>query len=111
MYAIIIKVLGLVLVAPFIEELFVRDFLIRFAQGGEKWESIKIGKFCWPSFVISVLFFGFSHSLWLAGLVTGVGFNLLLYKTKRIDAIIQAHMIVNFILTIYVLYTGQWMLW
>ncbi|MCK4670538.1 MAG: CAAX prenyl protease-related protein [Nanoarchaeota archaeon] len=111
MYAIIIKLLGFILIAPFIEELFVRDFLIRVCQGGRQWHLIQIGNFCWPSFIISVLFFGFSHSLWLAGLVTGVGFNLLLYKTKRMDTCIQAHMIVNFISAIYVLYTGQWMLW
>ncbi|MBW3011388.1 CAAX prenyl protease-related protein [Candidatus Woesearchaeota archaeon] len=118
LYSIIIKLMGFIVIAPFIEELFVRDFLIRLRdflirliQGGLKWESVKIGTFSIPSFLITVLFFGFSHTLWIAGLTTGIILNLLLYKTKRIDTCIQAHMAVNFILAIYVLYTGQWMLW
>lgn len=110
-YSIVIKLAGFILVAPFIEELFVRDFLIRLVHGGDRWRSVRIGTFCVPSFLVTVLFFGFSHTLWLSGLIAGIVLNLWLYKTKRLDTCIQAHMAVNFILAVYVLHTGQWMLW
>ncbi|MBD3259736.1 CAAX prenyl protease-related protein [Candidatus Woesearchaeota archaeon] len=109
-YAAVIKIFGFLLVAPIIEELFVRDFLARFFVNNN-WRKVRIGTFSWLSFFITVLFFGLSHSQWLSGLAVGVILNLLLYKTKRIDTCIQAHFVANLALAILILYTGQWVLW
>ncbi|MBW3018284.1 CAAX prenyl protease-related protein [Candidatus Woesearchaeota archaeon] len=109
-YAIVIKIIGFLLIAPLIEELFVRDFLVRFFIG-KNWRKVRIGTFGWLSFVITVLFFGFSHNQWLSALVVGIVLNLLLYKTKRIDTCIQAHFVANLVLAIFILYSGQWVLW
>lgn len=109
-FALVIKILGFLLIAPVIEELFVRDFLLRFFTA-RNWKKVKIGTFSWPSFIITVLFFGLSHNQWLSGLIAGLILNLLLYKTKRIDSCIQAHFVANLALVIFILFTGQWGLW
>lgn len=109
-----IKLIGFVIIVPFIEELFTKDFLIRQlikAEQNKKFSDVKIGMFTWPSFIISVLLFGFSHSMIIAGLLSGVLLNLVLYHTKRIDACIQAHITANFLVAFYILHTQSWWLW
>jgi len=107
---VLIKLAGMVLIAPLIEELFTRSFLIRILINTE-YEKVKIGKFTWLSFIITVLFFGFSHSMWLPGIITGIILNLLLYKTKDLSACIQSHAVANIVLAIYVLITQNFMYW
>ncbi len=113
-WTLILKLGGSILIAPLVEELFTRDFLIRQTIALENKKSIKrirIGKFTPVSFIVSVLFFGFSHYMWLAGIISGVLFNLLLYKNKSIGDCIIAHSVSNLLLSIYVLYTKSWFLW
>lgn len=107
---VLIKLAGMVLIAPLIEELFTRSFLIRILIN-TKYEKVKIGKFTWLSFIITVLFFGFSHAMWLPGIITGIILNLLLYKTKDLSACIQSHAVANIVLAIYVLITQNFMYW
>ena len=107
---LIIKLTGMILVAPLIEELFVRSFLMRIFINAD-YEKVPIGKYTHLSFIITVLFFGFSHSMWLPGIITGVLLNVLLYKTKSIGSCIQAHAAANISLAIYVLATHNWMFW
>ena len=105
-----IKLIGFLLVAPLIEELFIRGFLIRFIISRD-WQRVPVGKFTWPSFIITALLFGFSHNLWAAGIITGILLNLLLYKKKSIESCIFAHFIANLSLAIYILATSSWYLW
>lgn len=106
-----IKLIGMVLVAPIIEELFVRSFFTRLLMNPDNWDKVKIGTFTLFSFVLSVLFFGFSHGRWIAGLVIGIMLNLWLYYRKDISSCIQAHMVANLCLFIFTIYTQNWMLW
>ena len=105
-----IKLIGFLLIAPLVEELFIRGFLIRFIINHD-WQKVPIGKFTWPSFAITALLFGFSHNLWLAGIFAGILLNLLLYKQKRIESCIFAHFIANLSLAAYILATSSWHLW
>ena len=105
-----VKLIGFLLIAPLIEELFVRSFLIRFMISKD-WKKVPIGKFTWTSFIITALVFGLSHHLWLSGILTGILLNLLLYKRKSIESCIFAHFTANFILAIYILATSSWFLW
>ena len=107
---LLIKLTGFLAIAPLIEELFVRKFLIRFIINKD-WKKVPIGKFTWPSFLITSLLFSFSHNRWLPGIITGILLNLLLYKKKRIESCIFAHFIANLILAIYILATSSWHLW
>lgn len=108
------KLIGFIIIAPVIEELFTRDFLVRqtiSVEKNKKIENIPQGKYTPISFAISVLFFGFSHSMITAGIVSAVLFNILLYRNKSIGDCITAHATANILLSIYILITKSWLLW
>ncbi len=107
---LMIKLFGAVITAPIIEELFVRSFLIRFIIS-ENFDKVKIGAYTLSSFIITVLFFGFSHNRWLAGLITAILLNLLLYRRKNLGSCIIAHSVANLCLAAFVIYTGSWQFW
>lgn len=104
------RVIGAVLVVPFMEELFWRSFLIRYIHSND-FEKVPIGHFTWTSFLITVVFFGLEHHLILAGMMAGAVYNLVLYRTRNITQCILAHAVTNLALAIYVLSTGQWQFW
>ncbi len=106
-----IRLVGSVLVAAFIEELFIRSFLLRVLIDPDKWAVVPVGTYTLGSFVVVVLFFGFAHFQWLPGILTGIILNLLLYKRKKIFSCVQAHAIANLMLFLYVTYTGSWFFW
>jgi len=109
-FFLFVKLVGFLLAAPLIEELFTRGFLIRFLVSKE-FRKVPIGKYTLGSFIITVLFFGLSHNRWLVGLIAAVLLNLLLYKQKRIESCILAHFTANLLLAGYILFTGSWGFW
>lgn len=110
-FQFLIKFIGMVFVAAFIEELFTRSFLNRALVDPSNWQKVPHGKFTASSFIITTLFFGFAHYRWLAGLISGTLFNLTYYKTKNIGSCILAHAAANGVLFIYVALTSSWGLW
>jgi len=108
--AIFFRIFGSAIVVPVMEELFWRSFVIRWIDNNN-FTSVPIGTFSITSFIITVLLFGSEHSLWLAGIMAGILYNLLLYYRKSIFLCIISHSVTNFILGIYVLYSGRWMFW
>jgi hypothetical protein len=108
--AIFFRIFGSAIVVPVMEELFWRSFVIRWIDN-HNFTSIPLGTFSITSFITTVLLFGSEHSLWLAGIVAGVLYNLLLYYRKSIFLCIISHSVTNFILGIYVIYSGRWMFW
>jgi CAAX prenyl protease-like protein len=105
-----IRVFGAAVVVPLTEELFWRSFLIRFLIKSS-YTSVPLGSFTLLSFVATVVLFGLEHHLWLAGMMAGVAYNLLLYKTGRLWPCIVAHALTNLILSIHVLVTREWQWW
>jgi CAAX prenyl protease-like protein len=104
------RLAGAVLVVPIMEELFWRSFLIRYIIDND-FSKIPIGTFSWASFLITVVLFGLEHHYFLAGMMAGAVFNLLLYYTRSISQCILAHAVANLALGIYVLRTGEWRFW
>jgi len=104
------RLAGAVLVVPVMEELFWRSFLLRYIINGN-FSRIPIGAFSWASFLITVVLFGLEHNYFLAGMMAGAAFNLLLYTTRSISQCILAHAVANLALGIYVLQTGEWRFW
>lgn len=109
-FQVFFKLFAMITVVPIVEELFTRDFLIRYLTAKD-WKQVRIGTFTWPSFIVTVLFFGFSHNRWFAGIIVGILLNLLLYRTKKLGNCIVAHAFANFILGVYVIYSNSWYLW
>lgn len=104
------RLAGAAIVVPIMEELFWRSFLIRYIIHKD-FESVPVGLFTWPSFLISAVLFGLEHHYVLAGIMAGIAYNVLLYYTKSIAHCILSHTITNLLLGIYVLQTGKWHFW
>ncbi len=104
------RLAGAVLVVPVMEELFWRSFIIRWIVN-QDFAKVPIGHFTWPSFLLSSVLFGLEHNLFLAGVMAGVAYNLLLYYSKSLSQCIVSHAVSNLGLGIYVLITGKWFFW
>lgn len=105
-----VRLLGAAVVVPVFEEIFWRSFILRYIVNPD-FTSVSIGTFTWVSFLLSAALFGAEHHLWLAGIVAGLLYNLLCYKTRSISACIVSHGVTNLLLGVYVLLTGHWQFW
>ena len=102
--------LGSVMVVPVMEELFWRSFLIRYIIS-PRFETVHLGTFTLRSFVVTVALFGLEHHQWLAGMMAGIAYSVLLYRTGRLWPCILAHAATNGALGIHVLVTEEWYWW
>ncbi|MEO6808567.1 MAG: CAAX prenyl protease-related protein [Isosphaeraceae bacterium] len=102
-----IRMVGLVVVVPFIEELFWRSFLMRIVIDPE-FERVPVGRVTPAAAAITSLFFALAHPEWLPALLTGLAWAWLLWKSKSLSACVASHMAANLALGIYVLVTGHW---
>ena len=112
-YAILLiafRLMGASLVVPFMEELFWRSFALRFAIKSD-FKSVPLGQFSWFSFLFISLLFGLEHHRWLVGIIAGMVYAGILYRTKNLFVPILSHAITNFLLGLYVLSTHQWTFW
>ena len=107
---IALRLFGLAVVVPLMEELFWRGFLMRFLIA-EPFTSVPIGTYTRSSFIIVTLAFVAAHPEILAALVWGAAINLLLYRTKNLWACVAMHATTNALLGAYILATGSWHLW
>ena len=98
--ALAVRVAGFVLVTPFLEELFVRSFLIRYAEvydSHEDFRTLPMALYRRRGFWVTVVWFTFTHAQWewLVALPTGVLLNLWLYRRGHLGAPILAHAVAN----------------
>jgi CAAX prenyl protease-like protein len=97
--ALALRLAGFALVTPFVEELFVRSFLLRFAETFERgdFRSEPVARFALRGFVATVLWFTFSHAPWewWVALPTGAVLNLWLYWRGHLIACVVAHGVAN----------------
>jgi uncharacterized protein len=104
------RIAGAVLVVPLMEEMFWRSFLIRYIIN-KNFDTVPIGIFTWASFLITVTLFGLEHNYILAGIMAGIFYNLLLYRTRSLAQCVLSHAVTNLALAIYVVLTGKWQFW
>lgn len=95
-----LRLLGFAAVTPFVEELFVRSFLLRFVdaeRSGGDFRREPIGRFAWPSFFVTTVWFTASHAPWewWVALPTGVALNLWLVRRRQLGACVVAHATAN----------------
>lgn len=109
-YMIALRIFGAVIVVPIMEELFWRSFLLRYITD-TNFHKVQLGRFTWPSFLITVVLFGFEHHLILAGMVAGIIYNMVIYRTKSLAQCVFAHAVTNAALAIFVLVYQRWDLW
>lgn len=105
-----IRLFGAAAVVPVMEELFWRSFLVRYLIAS-RFETVPLGTFTPFSFAATIVLFGLEHNLWLAGMVAGAAYNLVLYRTGRLWPCVLAHAVTNLALGIHVLWTAEWRWW
>ncbi len=107
---VLVRMIGLVLLVPVIEEIFWRGFLARWIVS-EDWEKVPIGSFSRMSFIVVTLLFTAAHPEWFAALTYCALLNIYLMWKKDLWLCVVAHAISNLVLGIYVLTTGVYELW
>ena len=107
---ITMRMLGLAVLVPVIEEVFWRGFLMRWIINPD-WEKQPIGQFTPASFLWITLLFTLAHPEWFAAAIYCMLINLLLYWKKDLWNCVVAHATSNLLLGIYVLYFETWELW
>ncbi len=109
---VVLRMIRLVVIVPFVEEIFWRGFLLRFLID-ENFDRVPFGTFSWGSFIVVAALFGFSHSPqdWPAALITGACYNWVAYRSKSLISCVLTHAITNLLLGIWILHTKQWGFW
>lgn len=104
------RLFGAAIVVPIMEELFWRSFLMRYLISS-RFETVPLGIMTPLSFGLVVILFGVEHDLWLAGMMAGTVYGLLLTRTRNLWTCVIAHGITNLALGIHVLMTQEWHWW
>lgn len=107
-----VRLLGAVVVVPFMEELFWRDYCWRSITAPNDFKLAHVGEWDPKAFVIVPLIFAVVHgNWWLTAIVWAFMVGGLLVYTKSLGACIVAHATTNLLLGVWVLYSKQWSLW
>lgn len=105
-----VRLVGLAMVVPLVEEVFWRGFLLRWVIS-DRWQQVPLGAFQWKSFWVVTLLFAAAHPEWFAAAAYCALLNGFLYWKRDLWSCIVAHGVSNLALGIYVLTVGAWELW
>ena len=111
-FTILFRFARLVVVVPFIEEIFWRGFLLRYLIKPD-FERVPVGAFSWFSFGLVSVLFMLSHSTadWPAAIVSGGLFNCVAYLTRSLSACVVSHAAANLALGLWIMHSQQWGFW
>jgi exosortase E/protease (VPEID-CTERM system) len=104
------RVIGSTITVPLAEELAFRGYLTR-KLVSPAFETVRLGRFTWLSFVVSSVAFGVLHGRWLAGTLAGMAYAGALYRRGQMGEAVYAHMTTNALIAVYVLCFGRWSMW
>jgi exosortase E/protease (VPEID-CTERM system) len=108
---LIIRVAAAVLTVPIAEELAFRGFFLRQMVSADV-ESVAYRAVTPLAILVSSVAFGIMHGkLWLAGIVAGIAYALVVKRTGRLGEAVAAHSTTNLLLAAWVLIRGDWGLW
>ena len=113
--AIALRFVGYACVTPFVEELFVRSWLLRFVDVFQRrgdFRKVPIARYTRGSFLVVVIFFVFTHLPWEWGVM--LGWTLLtmawFYHRRHLMALVIVHAVTNgSILAFVVLCDGRFL--
>jgi CAAX prenyl protease-like protein len=108
---IALRLYGMAILVPVMEELFWRSFMLRYVTNPDQWWTLPIGKFSPTAVGISTLLFSTAHPEWLAAIAFALLMTWLCRRTGSLFSGTLAHAITNLALAIYVLVTGHWAYW
>ncbi len=104
-----IRLIGLALIVPLIEEFFLRGFVMRFVVANDWW-TVPFGQVNRLAIIAGTLVPVLMHPAaeWLAAAVWFSGITWLMLRTRNIWDCVAAHAVTNLLLGLYVLKTGDW---
>ena len=102
---ICIRIAGMTLVVPPLEEVFYRSFIYRYFVRINFLE-MPLSRFHPTSFIVTSALFGFTHYEWLAGILCGMAYQWLVLRKNRLGDAMTAHAITNFLLGVWVVWRG-----
>lgn len=105
-----VRLFGLALVVPIIEEFFLRGFVMRFVMR-ERWWEVPLGDVTLAAAVAGTLVPVLMHPQEaVAALVWFSAVTWLIVRTRSIWDCVLAHAVTNLLLGVYVIASGQWWL-
>jgi CAAX protease family protein len=109
---IAVRMIGAVIVVPFMEELFWRDYLWRQIIAPNDFKLAHVGEWDPMAFLVVCGAFATVHgNWWLTAIGWGAMIGGLLVYTKSLGACIVAHATTNLLLGLWVLKTHAWSFW
>jgi CAAX prenyl protease-like protein len=105
-----LRLFGLALVVPVMEELFWRSFLLRWIDRRD-FLAMDPRQASFTAFALSSALFALEHTQWLAGLIAGLVYSWLYKKTGNLRVPIISHAVTNGTLGLWILATGNWRFW
>jgi CAAX prenyl protease-like protein len=105
-----VRLFGLALLVPVMEELFWRSFLLRYLTTSN-FTSLSVESFSWSAFWLVAAAFALAHPEWLPALLTACVYGLLLRHTRSLFAAVVAHVVTNAALGVYILTAHEWAFW
>jgi CAAX prenyl protease-like protein len=107
---VLVRLLGLAVVVPVMEELFWRSFLLRWLERTDflAQDPAKVG---FRALVICAGIFALEHTLWLAGLIAGFAYALVYMRSGNLWLAIVSHATTNAALGCWIVATRSWQFW
>ncbi|MCR5163618.1 MAG: CAAX prenyl protease-related protein [Thermoguttaceae bacterium] len=102
-----VRMVGLALVIPLIEEVFLRGFLLRWIQG-EGWMELQVGEMIPVAWGAMVFYAVATHPEFIAAIVWFTLVTLYVRKTRNLWDAVAFHIGTNAGVGLWVLYSGQW---
>ena len=110
-FYLVVRLAGSSIVVPPLEEVFYRSFLYRYFVR-LNFLTMPLGQFHALSFVVTSAIFGLMHpDRWAAGIICGLAYQWLVIRKNRLGDAMTAHAITNFLLGLWVIWSGDWSFW
>ena len=106
----LLRLAGLALVVPLMEELFWRSFLLRWLERHD-FLSVAPAAVGVRAFAVTTVLFALEHDQWLAGAIAGTVYNALYIRSGNLWVAVLAHAVTNAALGVWVLSTENWHFW
>ena len=111
---LILRFVRMIVIVALVEEIFWRGFLMRYLIDMDRdfWK-IPFGSFSWLSFGVTTVFFMGVHAPadWIPALIYGALTYFVAVRTKSLIACVWMHGVANFLLGIYIMWSGNIGLW
>jgi CAAX prenyl protease-like protein len=107
---IFVRMLGLAVLVPLVEELFWRSFLMRWLIDPDIFK-VPVGRVTPVAAAVTSVVFALAHPEWLPALLTGLLWAWLLWQTKSLAACLISHATANLALGVFVIASGAWKFW